>query len=85
MRTLPLATVFVLALAAPAHAEVDWGQVGQVFGREIAEQPGGVHRLSLPRSDLEVTVDGVRVKPALALGSWLAFRALACPLRSGPP
>jgi hypothetical protein len=76
MRTLALVTAFMLALAAPARAEVDWEQVGQVFGREIAEQPGGVRKLSLPRSDLEVTVDGVAIKPALALGSWLAFHPM---------
>src|SRR5207253_10711529 len=29
----------------------------------------------LPRSDLKVTLDGVTLKPALALGSWLAFVA----------
>ena len=27
----------------------------------------------LPRTDLQVTLDGVEIKPALALGSWLAF------------
>jgi hypothetical protein len=37
-------------------------------------QPGEVYKISLPRSDLEVTADGVAVKPALALGSWLAFK-----------
>jgi hypothetical protein len=76
MRTPSLAMVLVLALTAPAHAEVDWEQVGQVFGRDIAEQPGGVRKLSLPRSDLEVTLDGVMLKPALALGSWLAFHPM---------
>jgi Domain of Unknown Function (DUF1259) len=30
--------------------------------------------LVLPRSDLKVTLDGVELKPALALGSWLAFQ-----------
>jgi hypothetical protein len=34
--------------------------------------PGGVYRVGLPRSDLHVTLDGVEVKPALALG-WLGF------------
>ena len=29
----------------------------------------------LPRTDLKVVLDGVEVKPALALGSWLAFRS----------
>jgi len=36
--------------------------------------PGGIYRVGLPRSDLKVVLDGVELKPALALGSWLAFR-----------
>ncbi len=38
-------------------------------------QPGGVYKFSMPRADLQVTAAGVRIKPALALGSWLAFKA----------
>jgi Domain of Unknown Function (DUF1259). len=34
---------------------------------------GEVHRYGLPRSDLRVTLDGVAIKPALALGGWVAF------------
>jgi hypothetical protein len=33
-----------------------------------------VHRYGFPRSDLHVTVDGVTLLPALALGGWLAFK-----------
>src|SRR5215203_4373851 len=73
MRTVLSASVLALSLAATAHTEVDWQQVEQVFGRPAPEQPGGVHRFSLPRSDLKVTLDGIAIKPALALGSWLAF------------
>jgi hypothetical protein len=73
MRTVLSAGILALSLAATAHAEVDWQQVEQVFGRPGPEQPGGVHRFSLPRSDLKVTLDGIAIKPALALGSWLAF------------
>jgi hypothetical protein len=68
--------VLVVALATPVHAEVDWKQVEQIFGRPAAEQPGGVHRFSLPRSDLKVMLDGVAIKPALALGSWLTFKEM---------
>ena len=32
-----------------------------------------MHRYGLPRNDLNVTVDGVALKPAFALGGWLAF------------
>src|SRR5215212_5090745 len=73
MRTVLSAGVLALLLTTAAHAEPDWKRVEQVFGRQAAEQPGGVHRFSLPRSDLKVTLDGIAIKPALALGSWLAF------------
>src|SRR5919112_3131380 len=73
MRTVLSAGVLALSLTAAAQAETDWQQVEQTLGRQAAEQPGGVHRFSLPRSDLKVTLDGVAIRPALALGSWLAF------------
>ena len=61
--------------AAPAPAQqIDWKTVEQAMGRTGATQPGDVYRFSMPRSDLAVTVQGVRLKPALALGSWIAFK-----------
>lgn len=68
--------VLFLALsgATSANAATDWQAVDRVFGRAGAVQAGAVHRYSFPRTDLAVTLDGVRIKPALALGSWLAFR-----------
>src|SRR5262249_1093731 len=35
---------------------------------------GDVHRYGFPRTDLTVTLDGVTIKPALALGGWTAFK-----------
>jgi hypothetical protein len=43
------------------------------MGKKGADQAGGVHKFGLPRSDLKVMVDGVAIKPSLALGSWLGF------------
>jgi len=63
----------LIATSAGA-AEIDWPKVDQAIGRKGAEQPGGVHKYSFPRSDLKVTVDGVAIKPALALGGWIAFQ-----------
>jgi hypothetical protein len=31
-------------------------------------------KYGFPRGDLDVTLDGVKIKPALALGSWVAFK-----------
>jgi hypothetical protein len=63
-----------LTSAAPvAAADTDWAKVDAVLGRQGSEQPGGIHRYGFPRSDLKVTLDQVAIKPALALGGWLAF------------
>src|SRR3989441_2017600 len=55
-------------------AESDWDAVAKAIGRAGTEMPGGVYRVGIGRSDLTVTVDGVQIKPALALGSYLAFQ-----------
>ena len=73
--SIVLASLAALGLMASAGAAtVDWTQVDQAIGRKGADQPGGVHKYSFPRSDLKVTVDGVAIKPALALGGWIAFQ-----------
>ncbi len=43
------------------------------MGRAGQQQPDGVMKFGLPRSDMEVSVKGVKLKPALALGGWVAF------------
>src|SRR5712671_1652101 len=63
--------------AQPNPAATDWSGVEQALGRKGAPNPGGVIRFSFPRSDLSVTVGGVALKPALALGGWVAFKELA--------
>jgi hypothetical protein len=57
-----------------AAAEIDWAKVDEAIGKKGASQPGGVYKFGLPRSDLKVTVGAVAIKPALALGSWVAFQ-----------
>jgi hypothetical protein len=74
--------MLVLVSAAPAQqssttSAPNWGMVEDALGRKGAPQPGDVIKFSFPRSDLTVTVGGVAVKPALALGGWLAFKETA--------
>jgi hypothetical protein len=52
----------------------DWSGVEQALGRKGTPNPGGVIKFSFPRSDLSVTIGGVTLKPALALGGWVAFK-----------
>jgi len=64
----------MLLCASAARGQSGWEAVESAFGRPGAMQPGDVIRFSFPRSDLRVTVDGVQLRPALALGSWIAMR-----------
>ena len=72
--------IAVLALSgaitfAATAAEPDWmHSVDEALGKTGSAMPGGVYRVGLPRSDLKVTLDGVAIKPAFGLGSWLAFQ-----------
>ena len=70
------------SLVAPIGAQQSassgqWLAVSDAIGRPGSLQPDGVMKYSFPRSDLTVVVAGVTVKPALALGSWVAFRRLS--------
>jgi len=71
---LPLLTAGTVLVSASASAQqIDWQQVDAVFGRKPAVSDD-VHRYGFPRTDLSVTLDGVTIKPALALGGWVAFK-----------
>ena len=65
---------FRLAAFIPAYAQdANWQKVDETLGRKPAVSDD-VRRYGFPRSDLTVTLDGVTVKPALALGGWVAFK-----------
>jgi len=68
--------VFTEPFVTSAHAQdADWSKVDEVLGRKPAVG-GDVRRYGFPRSDLSVTLDGVAIKPALALGGWVAFKPM---------
>jgi hypothetical protein len=76
-------STFLLGAALAASAttaafaqDIDWQKVDDAFGRKAAVVSGDVHRYGFPRTDLTVTLDGVTIKPALALGGWVAFKAM---------
>jgi hypothetical protein len=71
LTSLALAAALLLSFPACA-ASTDWNKVDAALGK-TATVSGEVHRYGLPRSDLHVTLDGVAIKPALALGDWVAF------------
>ncbi|HLH96152.1 MAG TPA: DUF1259 domain-containing protein [Xanthobacteraceae bacterium] len=73
-RLITICAMAAFCTAAQAQ-EVDWKKVDEVLGRTAAVG-GDVHRYGFPRTDLNVTLDGVTIKPALALGGWAAFKSM---------
>ena len=68
-----VAGAFVLGATTASAQDINWDKVDAALGRKAAVS-GDVHRYGFPRTDLNVTLDGVTIKPALALGGWLAFK-----------
>jgi hypothetical protein len=67
----------LIASASTAGAQtIDWQNIDDAFGRKAAVVSGEVHRYGFPRTDLAVTLDGVTIKPALALGGWVALKPM---------
>ena len=73
LRVVGTLSAFV-TFTSTAVAQGEWDAVAKAIGRPGTEMPGGVYRVGIGRSDLTVTLDGVQIKPALALGSYLAFQ-----------
>src|SRR5450759_4533278 len=78
MRTVHVLAICGMALTIAATAgaqEIDWKKVDAALGKTAAVS-GEVHRYGFPRSDLQVTLDGVTIRPTLALGGWAAFHPM---------
>ena len=76
-----LLVVALSATASQATSQVatatGWSAVTNAIGRAGTLQPDGVMKYGFPRTDLTVSIAGVTIKPALALGSWVAFSRVA--------
>lgn len=75
MKKLLFRLILAAATSYPSlagAADIDWKKVDAALGKN-ATVSGDIHRYGLPRSDLKVTLEGVTIKPALALGGWVAF------------
>jgi hypothetical protein len=54
-------------------SKLDTTAIDKAIGKS-GELKGEVYKISMPRTDLKVTVKDVTLKPGLALGSWVAFK-----------
>jgi hypothetical protein len=74
-RSIIAAGLIAVGTGAAAAQDIDWNAVDAALGRKAAVA-GDTHRYAFPRTDLNVTLDGVTIKPALALGGWVVFKAM---------
>ena len=75
IRFIAAAGLIAAGTFAAAAQDVDWNAVDAALGRKAAVA-GDTHRYPFPRTDLSVTLDGVSIKPALALGGWVVFKPM---------
>jgi len=71
LRWLIMISICCLPLAVSAQG-LDTAKIDQALGRS-GQKLGDVYKVGFPRTDLQVSVHGVVIKPGLALGSWAAF------------
>ena len=69
-----LLALITFAAAPRAQGTLNTSAIDQALGRS-GQMQGDVYRVSFPRTDLTVTVEGVRIRPGFALGSWGAFKS----------
>lgn len=69
--------ILFLIVALPAFVfcnaqQIDSNALNNVFGK-LGTVTGNVYKISYPRSDLKVKVNGFAVAPGLALGTWVGI------------
>jgi hypothetical protein len=78
MRSLLQFFITLCVVASAFGQNPNRGDCGSILsktlGHSASVQPGDVFKVGLPRTDLHVRVGQVEIKPALALGGWLAFK-----------
>jgi len=68
--------IISLLVQITLHAQTNnWNDVEKIIGKS-GKVIGDVFRVTFPRTDLDVTVDGNKIDPALALTAWVAIDAI---------
>lgn len=70
--------VLAVALAIPRgvageKTAASWERVAEILGKQGTLSSDGVYKITFPRTDLHVTVDGVALPVGMGLASWAAF------------
>src|SRR6185312_12758044 len=72
MKKILFLVVVMLAFVFCNAQQIDSDALNNVFGKK-GTVTGNVYKISYPRSDLKVKVNGFAVAPGLALGTWVGI------------
>jgi hypothetical protein len=74
MKTHFIAVTILLAASLAALADLDTAKIDQITGlKGKLNEKEGVYRVTFPRADVKIAVDGWTMPPFMGLGTWAAF------------
>jgi Domain of Unknown Function (DUF1259) len=74
MKSLFVATLLSIALNVSATAALDTAKIDEITGLKGKLNPKeGVYKVTFPRSDVKVMIDGWPMPPFMGLGTWAGF------------
>jgi hypothetical protein len=71
---LLMASISLIAIARSFAADLDTGHIDELTGlKGKMNEKEGVYKVTFPRDDVKVVVDGWTMPPFMGLGTWAAF------------
>jgi len=69
-----IAVINLVAIQFGTAADLDTAEIDELTGiKGKLNQQEGVYKITFPRADVPITVDGWRMPPFMGLGTWAAF------------
>src|SRR6201993_754072 len=73
-RYLLIILIFCATITAALATALDTAKIDQITGlKGKMNEKEGVHKVTFPRNDVKVVVDGWTMPPLMGLGTWAAF------------
>ena len=74
MKTFFFAVAISFAIIASGTAALDTAKIDEITGlKGKLNEKEGVYKITFPRDDVKVVVDGWTMPPFMGLGTWAAF------------
>src|SRR5947209_18791559 len=73
-RSLSLCLIAVASISAASAADLNYSRIDELTGvKGKLTEKEGVYKITVPRADVPVSVEGWKMAPFMGLGTWAAF------------